>query len=303
MGELHDIAVELTKTVGYTGVKGIGGIGAADRGKCEAELRGERRPECGSRLGKQIVRLARMDPPAGTPPPIPASAIDPLWSRDGVFVRSLSSFHGTLRDAARAAGFSCIYVQLDHSGDVDGNVNELASIGAALRANGWKIAGWSTYGQGTDAAADGERHAGLKRTLGLDGWIANGESWAEDAGYSKSAAWLDGWRKGGGTGPLAVSCLSSDNPNWARSFDYPSWLAVPGAAIMPQVYGASYPAYTVTNAVSTMANGGVARNRLALTFDVIAGAGPFANYRTWAGPRSIWTGDDSSVDSWTALAR
>jgi hypothetical protein len=97
--------------------------------------------------------------------------------------------------------------------------------------------------------------------------------------------------------------LSSDNPNFARGFDYDSWLELPGVAVMPQVYGASHPAYTVTNAVSTMQNGGVPRNRLNLTFDVIGGAGPFANYRTWAGPRSIWTGDDSTVSTWAALAR
>jgi len=298
MGELHDIAVNLTKTVGYKTT-----VGPTDKAKVDAELRGERRTACGSLMGQQVVRLARMDPPAGTPPPIPVSAIDALWARDGVFVRSLSSFHGDLRDAARAAGFSAIYVQLDHSADVDGNRNELALIGDDLKAKGWKIAGWSTYGQGTDAKADGIRHAGIKRDLGLSGWVANGEAWAEAAGYSKTAEWLDGWRAGGGAGPIAVSCLSSDNPNFARGFDYPSWLQIPGVAIMPQVYGASAPAYTVTNAVATMQNGGVPRNRLALTFDVIAGAGPFANYRTWAGPRSIWTGDDSTAATWSALAR
>lgn len=297
MGELHDIATSLTKTECFKA------LNATEQGKALAELRGERRPTAASLLAQAIARLARMDPPAGTPPPIPESAIDPLWARDGVFVRSLSSFTGTLRDAARAAGFSCIYVQLDHSADVPGNVNELAAIGQSLRTKGWKLAGWSTYGQGTDPRADGQRHAGLHRSLGLDGWVANGEAWAEDAGYAKTAAWLDGWRAGGGTGPIAVSCLSSDNPNWARHFDYASWLAIPGAAVMPQVYGASHPAYTVTNAVSTMANGGVARNRLALTFDVIGGAGPFANYRTWPGPRSVWTGDDSKVETWAALER
>jgi len=298
MGELHDIAVNITKTVGYKTT-----VGPTDRAKVDAELRGERRTTCSSLMGQQVVRLARMDPPAGTPPPIPDSAIDALWRRDGVFVRSLSSFHGELRDAARAAGFSCVYVQLDHSADVDGNLSEIGAIGPSLRAKGWAIAGWSTYGQGTDARADGQRHAGIARSAGLDGWVANGEAWAEDAGYAKTAAWLDGWRAGGGVGPIAVSCLSSDNPSFARHFDYPSWLTVPGAAVMPQVYGASYPAYTVTNAVSTMANGGVARNRLALTFDVIQGAGPFANYRTWTGPRSIYTGEDSTVDTWKALAR
>lgn len=300
MGELHDIAVEITNTVAYKTT-----VGPTDKAKVAAELRGERRPLCGSRLGQQIVRLARIDPPPGTPPPIPASAIDPLWARDGVFVRSLSSFYGTLRNAALAAGFSCIYIQLDHSADVDGNINELQKIGSELRNQGWRFAGWSTYGQGTDAKADGQRHAALRRAYAahLDGWVANGETWAEGDGYAKTAQWLEGWKAGGGFGPVAVSCMSSDTPNWARPFDYGSWLSIPGCAVMPQVYGASNPAYTVTNAVATMQNGGVPRNRLALTFNVIAGAGPFLEYRTWAGPRSVWTGDDSRPETWSALAR
>jgi hypothetical protein len=222
-----------------------------------------------------------------------------------VFVRSLSSFYGELRDAARAAGFTAVYVQLDHSGDVANNRRELAAIGPSLKAKGWKIAGWSTGGQGSDPSTDGARHAAIRRELEhlLDGWVCNMETWAEGVDSWKSKAWLDAWRVGGGFGPLAVSCMSSDNPNWARAFDYDVWLKIPGAAIMPQVYGASFPAYTVFNALSTMTNGGVPRNRLNLTFDVIDGAGPFANYRTWAGPRSIWTGDDSRPSSWSSLGR
>lgn len=298
MGELHDIAVLLTKTECYKK------LNDAEKNKAEAALRGDAAKWPSSYLAQAIVRLARLDPPNGTPPPIPASALDPLWSRDGVFVRSLSSFHGTLRDAARAAGFSCIYVQLDHSADVPGNRNEIAAIGPTLVAQGWKLAGWSTYGQGTDAKADGMRHAAIKAGLpALSGWVANGESWAEGADAGKTAEFLAGWVEGGGVGPLAVSCLSSDNPNWARAFDYRAWLNLPGVAVMPQVYGASFPAYTVTNGVSTMQNGGVPRNRLALTFDVIQGAGPFGDYRTWTGPRSVWTGDDSTVETWAALAR
>lgn len=299
MGELHDIAVDLTKTVGYKTT-----VGPTDKAKVEAELLGIRKPTAGSRFAQDIVRLARMDPPK-PPPPNPASSLSPLWQRDGVFVRSLSSFHGALRDAARAAGFSVIYVQLDHSSDVDGNINELRLIGDSLIQKGWSFAGWSTYGQGTDPLTDGRNHAAIRRSLDhwLDGWVANGEVWAENAGYYKSGQFLKGWNEGGGFGPIGVSCMSSDNPNYARSFDYPSWLGIPGAAIMPQIYGASYPAYTVQNGVSTMANGGVNRNRLAPTFNVIDGAGPFADYRTWAGPRSIWTGEDSTVETWKALRR
>lgn len=302
MGEIRDA---VSGVVGSLPYKAWAKTSPTDAGKVKAELLGERRPTASSALAKNLIRLARLDPPKVSTPPPPTSALDPLWMRDGVFVRSLSSFHGDLRDAARAAGFSVIYVQLDHSGDVDGNRHELSLIGDKLISQGWKIAGWSTYGQGSDPHLDGLRHAQIRRELDrwLDGWIANGESWAENADMGKSGTWIEAWGQGGGFGPVAVSCLSSDNPNWARAFDYASWLALPGAAIMPQVYGASYPAYTVGNATSTMANGGVARNRLNLTFDVIQGAGPFANYRTWAGPRSIWTGDDSTTSTWAALAR
>jgi hypothetical protein len=97
--------------------------------------------------------------------------------------------------------------------------------------------------------------------------------------------------------------MSSDNPNYARAFDYPVWLALPGCAVMPQVYGATYPAYTVSNGRATMMNGGVPTSRLAMTFDVIQGVGPFADYKTWPGPRSIWTGEDSEPATWPALNR
>lgn len=276
-----------------------------DLAKCDAELLGERRPTAGSNFARGFVRLARLDPPKVSIPPPPTAAIDPLWKRDGVFVRSLSSFHGELRDAAWEAGFTVIYVQLDHSADVEGNRNELALIGASLRAKGWRLAGWATGGQGTDPAVDGGRQAQIRKDLDehLDGWVANLETWAEGVDKWKSGAWLEAWRNSGGFGPLAVSCMSSDNPNFARDFHYAPWLSIPGVAVMPQVYGASHPAYTVYNGVATMLNGGVPQNRLALTFDVIAGAGPFANYKTWTGPRSVWTGDDSTVATWAALKR
>jgi hypothetical protein len=73
--------------------------------------------------------------------------------------------------------------------------------------------------------------------------------------------------------------------------------------VMPQVYGASFPAYTVKNGVATMLNGGVATNRLNLTFNIEAGVGPFADYKTWPGPRSIYAGEDTTVDTWAALRR
>lgn len=301
MGEVHDAVSQIVGSLIHRDAS----ISPQDRDKIAAELEGERRPKAGSNYAQGLIRLARLDPPNITTPPPPTLALDPEWKRDGVFVRSLSSFHGTLREAAWAAGFRNIYVQLDHSGDVAGNIQELSLIGDTLLGRGWNIDGWSTYGQGSDPAADGARHAQIRRSLDrwLSGWIANGESWAEGQESWKSGAWLEAWRQNGGFGPLAVSCLSSDNPNFARDFAYSPWLAVPGCAVIPQVYGASFPAYTVNNCLATMTNGGVPRNRLAMTFDVIGGVGPFANYRTWTGPRSVWTGDDSTVTTWEALRR
>ena len=72
---------------------------------------------------------------------------------------------------------------------------------------------------------------------------------------------------------------------------------------MPQVYGATWPAYTVVNCLATMENGGVPRDRLALTFDVVNGMGPFSDYKTWPGPRSVYAGDDANGESFYSLAR
>ena len=300
MGEIHKSLTKLIASKPHTDAK----ISDADRNKINLEMQGKRRPVAGSAYAQAIIELARLDPPKPAPP-LPLVALDPLWVRDGMFVRSLKSFHGDKRDAARAAGFSCIYVQLDHSGDVGGNIAELHAIGPSLMAQGWRFAGWSTYGQGTDPSADGANHARIRRELDayLDGWVANGEIWAEGVDAWKSKAWIEAWTANGGFGPVAVSCMSSDNPNYARAFDYPSWLALPGCAVMPQVYGATYPAYTVANGRATMMNGGVPTSRLAMTFDVIQGVGPFADYKTWPAPRSIWTGEDSEPATWVALNR
>jgi hypothetical protein len=298
MGEIHDALDQITGSLPY---KAWAVSSPVDAGKVTSELAGVRKPLPGSAFARGLVRLARLDPPG--PPPIPPSALDPLWQRDLVFTRTLSNFSGIQREAARAAGFSVLLVQLDYTEYAGPNRDELATIGPGLRNAGWKIAGWATAGYLSDPRADGVRHASLVRELSLDGWVANMETWAEGPEAWKCAAFLEGWRLGAGRGPLAVSCMSSDNPNWARPFDYPSWLAVPGAAVMPQVYGASYPGYTVANCLATMARGNVPGDRLALTFNVVDGTGPFADYQTWKGPRSIYTGDDSNVATWEALKR
>lgn len=295
MGEIHDA---LDQIVGSLPYKAWAVTSAVDAGKVASELAGVRKPLPGSAFARGLVRLARLDPP-GPPPP----AVDQLWARDGVFTRTLSNFSGNQRDAAFAAGFNVVYVQLDHTAYADANRAEIAAIGPGLRAQGWAIAGWATYGYLSDPRADGVRHAQIRRELNLDGWIANGEVWAEGAEAWKSAAYLEGWRLGAGSGPLAVSCMSSTTPNFARTFDYDVWLGVPGAAVMPQVYGASDPGYTVGNCLATMTRGGVPLDRLALTFNVVDGSGPFDDYRKWTGPRSIYTGDDSNTDTWTSLQR
>lgn len=293
MGEVRDALEQIVGSLPY---KAWAATSLTDAGKVAAELRGERKPQPGSAYARGLVRLARLDPP-GPPPP----RVDPLWQRDLVFTRTLSSFTGVLRDAAFAAGFTVVLVQLDHTTYADANRAELASIGAGLRGQGWKLAGWSTYGYLSDPRADGVRHATIARDLGLDGWVANGEAWCEGQEAWKSAAYLEGWRLGAGQVPLAVSCLSSTTSQYAREFDYASWLAVPGAAVMPQVYGASDPGYTVGNCLATMARGGVPTDRLALTFNVVQGEGPFDDYNKWAGPRSVYTGDDSAVATWKAF--
>ncbi len=103
---------------------------------------------------------------------------------------------------------------------------------------------------------------------------------------------------------MALSCLSSDNPNWARAFAYGPWINA-NLSVQPQVYGNAYPAYTVYNGVKTMANGGVPESLLNLTFGVYP-AGypiPWADYRTWKGPRGIYLGERLDADQYVNLAR
>jgi hypothetical protein len=134
--------------------------------------------------------------------------------------------------------------------------------------------------------------------------VANGEAWAEGPEIGDSKLFLDEWNRAGLKIPVAASCLSSETSNFARNFDWQAWLAQPGAAIMPQVYGASHSGYTVQAALGSLAHTPVSVNRLNLTFDINEnGEGPFADYSTWKGPRSVWTGDYSEPSTWVALTR
>lgn len=273
-----------------------------DATKVSYEYVGIRRPQAGSNYARSIIRICRENPP-DVVDPVPT--LSEVWRRDGVFVRVLSNFPGDMRTAARNAKFSWLAIQLDHTPYQGANETELAHIGLQLRQQGWTVVGWGTAGQGTDPAEDARRQAHTVQRLGLKGWVANIETWGESVDIWKSGSYLRAWNEAGAPCPLAVSCMSSTTPNFAREFDYPTWLAHQGAAVMPQCYGATNNAYTVHNCVETMAKGGVPADRLALTFDVRAGngTGPFVDYKTWAGPRSVYTGDDSTAATWAGIAR
>jgi hypothetical protein len=268
------------------------GAHRVDSTKVAAEMRGVRRPQPGAAYARGLVRLARVHPKGGGAP------VSGLWLRDGVFVRRFSNFSGIERQAARDAGFVWMALQLDHSADVEHNIEHM-KIG---RSEGWTIVGWSTFGQGTDARADGARHAGLVRDHRLSGWVANGEAWAEAGNAGKSAEWWAGWDSAGGSGPVALSCLSSETANFGRAMDWAPWMNRL-CMVMPQVYGATFPTYTVGAMLGSFAHTSVPVGLLAPTFDVIEGVGPFTDYAKWKGPRSVWTGDDSRATTWPNFQR
>ena len=287
-----------------------------DHNKVMKRLAGDKTTEPSSNLAKGLARILYQPirqpdeppppPPDGTPKwPADSGYMHDVWKKDLVYVRTLSSFHGLLRQEARANGWPVIAVQADHAYYVEDNMRELAAIRGTLVSQGHIIVGWATYGQGQLSPFDeGRQHAEIAKRHFPDGWIGNGEAWAEGPDWWKTAAWIEGWLSNGGASiPVACSCLSSTTPDWAREFDYPSWLALPGSAIMPQVYGATITAYTVHNAIETLKRGRVPKNRVGLTFDVIEGVGPFPDYKTWLGPRQLWTGDDSRSGTFAALAQ
>lgn len=221
-------------------------------------------------------------------PAVPA--VSGVWLEDGVFVSVLSNWQGTLRQRARAAGYGWVAVQLANAPWQDENLDELMRLRAELDLAGWKVVGWATYGQGTDPVADGAKAAGLVSLLRLDGWVANGEDWAEGVNAWKTKAFL---RAGGGGKPLAFSVLSSTTASYGREFDYPAALSYPGSAIMPQVYGATVPAYTVEAMRASLNITNVPLERVCPTFEVRSSdsQGPFWDYQRWKGPRSLWLGD------------
>lgn len=276
-----------------------------DHGKIELELAGHRRPLSSDTYARLLIEAIRTVVPPAVPP-MPPSSVAAIWKADAVFTRSLSSFSGVERQAAREAGFNVVYVHLDGTAHAPANEREMA----VFIREGWTMVGWAVYGYNTDPYEDGKRHAEITRRLPvLRGWKANGESWAEGTDIGDTREYLRGWRDGGGAAQLGWSVLSSDTAGHVREFDYQAALGVPGADLDFQVYGASYPTYTVGACLAHAKVAKIPLDRITMSFDVKPdppgpkGTGPFDDYRTWGGPRRVWTGDDSTAATFRALAR
>jgi hypothetical protein len=226
-----------------------------------------------------------------------------VWKLDAAFGNGgLSNFSGAPRQRAWDTGWRAVYIQLMHiaQDQIDANIAEMQRA----TWSPWTKVGWATYGQGTDPNQDGKAAAALCKQLGLAGWKANGEAWAEGTLSWKTSAFLQGWVAGGAPCPLGWSVLSSDTANFARDWDYLTGLSVAGADIDIQVYGATVPTYTVGAGFGMLARVPVPVSRTAMSFDVTnAGVGPFNDYRTWAGPRRLWNVGNATVETFDALAR
>ena len=242
------------------------------------------------------------EPPPDPPPP---SSLAAVWKLDAAFTNGgLSNFAGAPRQRAWDLGWRAVYIQLMHiaQDQIDANIDEMARP----QWGSWTKVGWSTYGQGTDPEQDGRAAAALCKQLGLAGWKANGEAWAEAQYAWKTSAFVKGWNEGGAPCPLGWSVLSSDTANFARAYDYNTALSVAGADIDLQVYGATIPTYTVGAGLGMLTKvvPPVPVARTTMTFDVNGdGNGPFPDYRTWAGPRRLWNVGNATVATFDALAR
>lgn len=279
-----------------------------DAAKVAAEFQGNQKPKPGSAYAQGFQTLCRLNPPDGTPvppPPPPPSSLSAVWKLDAAFTNGgLSNFAGAARDRAYATGWRAVYIQLMHIADeqIVANLDEMARPQWA----NWTKVGWSTYGQGSDPELDGQEAAALCKRLGLAGWKANGEAWAEGQYSWKTSAFIKGWTAGGAPCPLGWSVLSSDTAGFARNYDYNSALSISGADIDLQVYGATYATYTVGAGLGmlTKAVPPVPVGRTTMTFDVNGdGNGPFPDYRQWTGPRRLWNVGNATVATFDALAR
>ena len=283
-------------------------INQTDASKIARKFAGTNTTQPSSSYAKGLWGLCALNPPSGIPvppPPVPPTVAQ-VFRFDAAFTNGgLSNFSGAPRQRAWDTGWRAVYIQLMHinQAQIDANIQEMART----QWHDWVKVGWSTYGQGTDPKADGEAAAALCHQLGLAGWKANGEAWAESQYMWKTSAFIEGWVAGGAPCPLGWSVLSSDTANFAREFDYQSALSVSGADIDCQVYGATYPTYTVgacLGMLSKVAPTPVPVARTTMTFDVNgSGTGPFPDYRTWAGPRRLWNVGNATVATFDALAR
>lgn len=279
-----------------------------DASKVARKFAGSNTPKPGSGYAQGLWGLCGLNPPDGVPvpPPVPAAAVAAVWKQDAAFSSGgLSNFAGAARQRAWDTGWRAVYVQLLHiaQSQIDANIEEMGRS----QWNMWTKVGWGTYGQNTDPEQDGKDAAALCKRLGLPAWKANGEAWAEQSFSWKTSAFLKGWVDGGAPCPLGWSVLSSDTANFARVFDYATALSVAGADIDIQVYGATYPAYTVGAGLGMLAQVKpvpVPVSRTTMSFDVTdTGTGPFPDYRTWSGPRRLWNVGNATVASFDALVR
>jgi len=215
----------------------------------------------------------------------------------------------TSRSQARAAGFKWLAPILTHNPAAQGNINDIRLNKATYENEGWVVCGWGTYGQSASPEQDARDAVALVQSLGLAGWIANGEAWAEGANRSYSQLFINEWNKAHLTAALAVSCLSSDTANFARDFDYQAWLTI-GSVIMPQVYGNEHATLTVDACLGMMTTASVPQRCLNLTFGTYAVGNPptwntvpYYDYERWPGPRSVYTGDGTDPTAWPKLKR
>lgn len=232
----------------------------------------------------------------------------PVWQRDHVFVTTPSSFPNELgRSEALAQGFTLLLPQLMHTNDATLNRKQVALMGSSLRREGWAIGGWGTFGQGTDPRQDGVDAAHICDVLGLDGWLGNGEKWAEGDNAWKSAAFLEGWHAAGAPCPVGVSCNGSTTANFAPPLDWQAWLEQDGALIAPQIYGNLNPALQWGSTVAALTkHAGVPADRCAMTFgtyvdDRLKWPIPWDEYRTWLGVRGAYLGERTPRAGWALL--
>lgn len=230
-------------------------------------------------------------------------SVSPVWRQSGVMVRRLSSFTGTLRDAADRAGIRSIAIQLANTPDAQANRDELQRLRPELFRRGWQILGWGTFGQGTGARQDGEEARAYSRELSLEGWLANGEAWVEGSQRFKSADFVAGFSVWGTRAvPLALVCESSVTGNYARDLDFQPFMDYYGAAIIPEVYCASDPRFTLpAMRASFRRAAGVRLERVVPCCNVVKGAPLPTRYARWRGPRWVYAGEDTLAEQWPRI--